>query len=283
MPGGGLLGREVLVGEHGAGREGPGADEALAEQVPHVGELGGDGVLVDGRAPHPLEEAHALDEGAQLGGLEGHGGVGAEHAPRERQVDLEHDGAEGDGGQARVDRAGVVGQPDGAAEPRLQLADHVEPEPLGRGGVHRRALQQDGLDARRRGTPCTIALDLGVGGHPGGDQDRQPVLRRGGGAARTTGSRRRRSSRPTRPTRRSRSTASTEKAELMKPRPLLLAVLAQPRPLRLGELHALPVLVAGGVLVAELDPPRLVGRALGGRDVGLELDGVHARLGGRGR
>src|SRR5579883_3362744 len=50
-------------------------------------------------------------------------------------------------------------------------------------------------------------------------------------------------------------------------------------PLRLGEFHALPVVVAGGVLVAELDAPGLGGGAFGGGEVGLELDRVGA--GGR--
>ena len=61
----------------------------------------------------------------------------------------------------------------------------------------------------------------------------------------------------------------------------LAAVLGQAAPLLLGELHALPVVVARRVLPAERHAERLGRRALGGGDVRLELHGVGAGVGDR--
>jgi hypothetical protein len=58
-------------------------------------------------------------------------------------------------------------------------------------------------------------------------------------------------------------------------------VAAQPGPGLRGELHPLPVLVAGVIGVAELDPPRFVGTALGSGDVGLEFHRIGTRVGDR--
>ena len=60
----------------------------------------------------------------------------------------------------------------------------------------------------------------------------------------------------------------------------LVAMLPQPPPLCLRELHPLPVGVATVVLVAERDPPWFVWGAFGGGDVGLELDRVDPGRGG---
>ena len=48
-------------------------------------------------------------------------------------------------------------------------------------------------------------------------------------------------------------------------------------PLRLRKLHTLPVIVAGGILLAELHAPRLTRRALCCGDMGLKLDGIGTR------
>src|SRR5437879_2098538 len=48
-------------------------------------------------------------------------------------------------------------------------------------------------------------------------------------------------------------------------------------PMLLAELHPFPVVIAGGVLLAELHAPRFGQRALGGGDVGLEFDDVCSR------
>src|SRR6185436_10743580 len=63
-------------------------------------------------------------------------------------------------------------------------------------------------------------------------------------------------------------------------------MVSKPAPAVFGELHPLPVVVPGLVLAAELHAERLGGRALGRRDVRLELhrvrtgvgDGVHKRV-----
>lgn len=51
-------------------------------------------------------------------------------------------------------------------------------------------------------------------------------------------------------------------------------MLSEPKPLVLGELHPLPVVISGRVLLAELHAPWLTGCALGRRDVCLEFHRV---------
>src|SRR6185503_18810611 len=58
----------------------------------------------------------------------------------------------------------------------------------------------------------------------------------------------------------------------------LAAVFGEATPLLLGELHPLPVVVAGRVLAAERDAKGLGGRAFRGGDVRLELHRVGARI-----
>jgi hypothetical protein len=56
-------------------------------------------------------------------------------------------------------------------------------------------------------------------------------------------------------------------------------VQAQPPPLLLGELHALPIVVARRILSTEPDAPRLRRRTFRGGDVSLKLDAVGAVVG----
>ena len=83
------------------------------------------------------------------------------------------------------------------------------------------------------------------------------------------------------PTRFSISAASTENGELRNCSPCSSACCFSPIHCDFGELHALPVVVPGGVLEAEFDAPRLGRRAFRGGDVGLKLDGVGAGAGNR--
>src|SRR5262245_27212147 len=53
-------------------------------------------------------------------------------------------------------------------------------------------------------------------------------------------------------------------------------MLFQANPLLLSELHPLPVIVAGGILPAELHSPRFTGRALGSSNMSLKLDRICA-------
>ena len=59
----------------------------------------------------------------------------------------------------------------------------------------------------------------------------------------------------------------------------ILRVLAQPCPRLSGEFHPLPILVAGDIGVAELDPPRFVSPAFRRCDVCLELHRVGTGVG----
>ncbi len=59
---------------------------------------------------------------------------------------------------------------------------------------------------------------------------------------------------------------------------LFFRVSLEPEPLLLGELHAFPVVVARGVLIAETNTPRLLRGALGLGNVGLKFDGVGSRF-----
>src|SRR5262245_32732621 len=55
-------------------------------------------------------------------------------------------------------------------------------------------------------------------------------------------------------------------------------MLLQPEPLYFSELHAFPIIVTRGILLAELDAPRFFRRALCRGNVGLKLNCIGASV-----
>jgi hypothetical protein len=194
-------------------------------------------------------------------------------------VHFQHVEADGSAGQPGIDRPRVIGEPGPASVALAIERDEIESDLFRWTRVRRRALEHarwpaSALDARHRG------IDLVERAHPRRQQHRVAGVEHAIEQRRV-----RRLARRNLPHRLSDAFEQIDGFDRKRRRDeqdvALAAVLGQAAPLLFGELHARPVVVARGVLAAELHPKRLRRRALRGSDVGLELDSVGAGGGNR--
>ncbi len=112
------------------------------------------------------------DEGGHLVGFHGEGAVHAAVGTAEGKVLFDDRRAEGHGGDADTDAVGVVREADLAAEELAQVGDGSQVAVLRAGRVGAGAFEQHDVVAAAVAQGPHGFVELGEGGHAGGDDDR---------------------------------------------------------------------------------------------------------------
>ena len=175
--------------------------------------------LSTGLRAHRLDEADPVHQLPQLVDRHRGGHVRSEHPAAHRHVDFDDLGAERRRREPGIDRAGVIGQADGAAVALAEERHHVQPDAFRRTRIRGRALQ-DG--ERHAGAAHAVhgLVELGqIGLMPLDSRTGRPVAIIASSSGSVADLARRPPSTSACPTRASRSTASSENGELRKTQP----------------------------------------------------------------